>query len=169
MDVLLDWSHALSDIPDGGLSCRRRASAEERAAIAAQLDLLSCGLLGAHYRLTPLSQGRFLLEGTLDAEVVQRCVVTLEPVANKLHEVFDVEFRPSPVPAVVDAMESRDIEPLDDGVIPAGRIVYEQFASALDPYPRKEGATLDRTATQPDEAAARPNPFALLERLKPRT
>ena len=36
-----------------------------------------------------------------------------------------------------------DVEPIEHGTIEVGRVVFETLSAALDPYPRKSGATLE--------------------------
>lgn len=169
MAAELDWSYSISDIPETGLAAERRATPAARAEIAAALDLLACNRLETRYEVKPLSQGWYLLVGTLEADVTQSCVVTLEPVESHLVEPLEVEFRPG-LPAGVaefDALEARDIEPLEGGAIPLGRIVYEHLASAIDPYPRKEGVVLEQPSGGSKDAEEGANPFAILKQLKP--
>jgi len=171
MAAELNWSHSLGEIPESGLTAERHATPAARAEIAAALDLLACKRLQARYKVTPLSQGRYLLEGTVEADVVQACVVSLEPVESRIAEPFEVEFRPWPSGVSVaefDALEAIDIEPLEGDTIPVGRIVYEQLASAIDPYPRKQGATLEQPASEAAEMREEAGPFAVLKQLKPK-
>jgi uncharacterized metal-binding protein YceD (DUF177 family) len=164
----LDWFHVLSEIPEDGLSRQRSADADVRAAIAADLDIIACQKLDLTYDIKPLIQGRFLLMGRLLADVTQSCVVTLEPVDSRIDEAFEVEFRPGIRPdAEFDALDERDIEPLEGDVIPVGRIAYEQLASALDPYPRKAGAEFEPPQMRAEDVEAS-NPFSVLKSLKPK-
>jgi len=165
----LEWSHRVSDIPETGLAAERHATPEARAKVAAELDLLDCARLDARYEVKPLKHGRYLLQGELEADVTQTCVVTLEPVEGHIVEPFEVEFRPGPPAEQVvefNALEVRDIEPLENGTIPVGRIVYEHLASALNPYPRKEGVAFEQPASEQGEEEASGSPFAILEQLK---
>jgi len=168
MAAEIEWSHKIGEVPAIGLSAERHATPALRAEIAATLDLIACERLDVRYDITPLSQGRYLLEGTLVADVTQSCVVTLEPVETHLVEPFEVEFRPEAPDAEdeveFDALESRDIEPLEGDTIPVGRIVYEQLASAVPAYPRKEGAAFEQPPEP--EATRSAGPFAVLEQLK---
>jgi hypothetical protein len=168
MPELLQWSYAIAEIPETGLTARRNASLEERSSIASALGLLSCGLLEAEYEVRPLSRGRFLLQGELRAEVSQSCVVTLEPVEDCIMEPFEVEFVPDagPASASFDPLDIREIEPLESGVIPVGRIVYEQLASAVDPYPRKKGARLEQSTSTSPGTGTGENPFSVLGKLR---
>ena len=170
MTAELDWFHNISDIPEAGVKTARHASPAALAELGKTLGLVSCDRLDARYELRRLSHGRYLLEGTIDADVTQTCVVSLEPVEAHVVEPFEVEFRPGPATAGVaefDALETRDIEPLEGGTIPVGRIVYELLASAINPYPRKEGIEFEQTSPQDKDSSADASPFAVLRQLKP--
>lgn len=166
----LEWSHRISEIPEAGLAAERYATPETRSDIAADLDLVACDRLDARYDVKPLKHGRYLLEGKLVADVTQTCVVTLEPVEDHIIEPFEVEFRPGPAESVVefDAFEAREIESLENGTIPVGRIVYEHLASAINPYPRKDGVAFEQPASEGSEEEAPGSPFAVLKQLKSR-
>ena len=61
-------------------------------------------------------------------------------------------------------------EPAPDGWIDLGELAAEQLGLALDPYPRKPDAAVPaewkaEPAAEP-VADERPNPFAVLEKLK---
>jgi uncharacterized metal-binding protein YceD (DUF177 family) len=169
----LTWSHAAHEIPQGGLSQQRTATDAERAAVANELGVLDCLRLDARYDIRALAAGRYMLSGSLRADVVQSCVVTLEPVTATVNEAFAVEFYP-PGENVegsagdIDPFETVDIEPLLHGRIPVGRVVYEQLASGLDPYPRAEGAQLEWSEPKGEEGAAQ-SPFDVLKQLRPKT
>src|SRR5262249_43903450 len=121
----------------------------------------------------PAGGGRYLLTGTLRAEVSQACVVTLEPVASIIEDAFEQAFwppedMPAPKSGEVDLEEAADPEPIVAGQIAVGRVVSECLAGALDPYPRAEGAALDRQAAAPreDTHATAESPFAVLANIK---
>lgn len=173
MSAELDWSYSIAEIPDAGLTAERSATPAMRTALATALDLLACSRLEVRYEVNPLPRGRYVLEGTLEADVTQSCVVTLEPVESRIVEPFEVEFRPGLAREAsevteFDALEARDIEPLEDGTIPIGRIVYEHLASAINPYPRKEGVVLEQPSSEPTDAGGESGPFAALRQLKPK-
>lgn len=173
MPIETDWTIAVTEVPQNGVSFTRTATASERAAVAKALDLLDCTDLGCKLRVKPLRQGRYQVKGQLTAAVVQACVVSLEPVENQIAEAIDVEFRPKDeigaAPAKDDDAwldpEAPDgAEAIEQGHIGIGRLVYECLASGLDPYPRKVGATLGWT--EPEAARAAVHPFAPLAKLK---
>src|SRR5690606_8411210 len=63
MAAEIEWSHKIGEVPAIGLSAERHATPALRAEIAATLDLIACERLDVRYEITPLSQGRYLLEG----------------------------------------------------------------------------------------------------------
>lgn len=169
----LSWSHATTDIPDGGLVRERQASEEECAATASALGLISLPALRAKYKIFRLAGGAYRLHGEIFADVVQACVVTVEPVPSRAHDTFDAEFwaeldETDDGREEIPILDGRDVEPLEHGTISVGRIVYETLAAALDPYPRKPDAEFSwRDDTVPDPA--RISPFAALSKLKDKT
>ncbi len=169
MTDYLDWTEKTTDIPAGGLNRKREATSAELQHIAQALDILKVGDLSSRYRITAIAGGAYRLAGTIEAAVEQACIVSLEPVSGKINAAFDVEFWPAvaPVDNEEDAsiLGGSDVEVLEHGLIPVGRIVYETLSASLDPYPRREGAEFnwqDPIAKKAEGA----NPFAALSKLK---
>jgi hypothetical protein len=90
----------------------------------------------------------------------------------------EVEFWPR---ALVDDLARQDAEEsgtqglLDwpeavvDGRIDLGPVIYESLATALDPYPKREGVSFDWSQGAEEEAGqAETGPFAALAALKRR-
>jgi uncharacterized metal-binding protein YceD (DUF177 family) len=165
----LSWDLPTSDVPETGLDETRAAASDELEAIARALGLVSCQSLEASYAIAPSGAGRYILSGTLRAQVVQACVVTLDPVIGSIEGNFHAAFWPEedippPRSGILDLDEAADPEPITAGRIAVGRVVFECLAENLDPYPRKPGATLDWR--DPAEAGASESPFARLANLK---
>jgi hypothetical protein len=170
MNDALPWSHDVADIPMRGLERAYVATADERVAVAAELELLACELLTVRYSLRPVQGGRFVLNGELEARVSQPCVISLEPVADSITERFEIalwpaEDLPKPVARRFDPVAEDDPEPIVDGRICVGRIAFEILAAAINPYPRKEGAALERSESGVN-SGQKDNPFAALARIK---
>ena len=170
---------ALADVPPAGSEMRFEASAAEREALARRFDLIELRSLKGTAALRPWRRIGFALEGRFEAEVVQACVVTLDPVEEKLDERFRIHFLPAELleaeaggagserEIVVDADSEEPPEPILDGHIDIGEAVAEQLALALDPYPKKPGVVFGEAAPAgAPKAEERPNPFAVLEKLK---
>ena len=82
-------------------------------------------------------------------------------------DVWSIEVTELPSAPNSDALESEIAafmqQRIEDGKIDLGQYAVEQLALALDPFPRKPGATF----VQPEEPAEI-SPFAALKALKPR-
>jgi len=167
----LTHSYNLARLGNAGDEVRIEADAAQRAAIAAVAGILSLGRFAATVALTTSSPSRFLLVCRLEADVVQACVVTLEPVPARIVRDFTRELHfvgtghrlPKDADldlAVSDEDEPEEIESLHYDL--AGPLV-EEFLLALDPYPRCPGVEFDaaRHADAPPES-----PFAVLKSLK---
>lgn len=168
MKDLFDWRVALRDIGADGRHGAHSASAEERQELARVLDIQSCGRLEIDYKINPLRSGLYRLTGRLIADIVQPCVITLEPVAQHIDEALNVELRPADMlpeseDGEQDILQAPDIEPIEDDVVNVGLIVLEHLSTAIDPYPRLPGAELDVANTAAGQAA---KPFDVLRKLK---
>ncbi len=159
----------LKEATDSDLS----ANKAEMAAIATLLDLKGLQDLTFSYRLRPGAGGRVHLNGRLKARVTQTCVVTLEPVENSIDVPVEAEFWPQELIAALEQHEEDQSasfewpEPIKDGKIDLGPLIYETLATSLDPYPKREGASFEWSQGSEDGSAGT-SPFAALEALKRR-
>jgi hypothetical protein len=175
------WVVEVRSIGETGQNSRFQASGEQCASLARDLELISCNSLTVAYKLRAQHRGRYRLTGKITADVVQRCVVTLEPVPALLDEDIDLEFWPmeqlavAPTPGVTqessdehidtadfDALGDEPAEPIENGRIALGRVVYELVSAGLDPYPRSPGAEFNWKSK--DDGSDKP--FAALAKLK---
>ena len=113
----------------------------------------------------------FRIHFDLAAEVVQSCVVTLEPLTNTVEEKVNLVFLPQAVSerqfddeAAVEPQDVKwdDPEPLIGGVVDLGAVAIEFLILGLDPYPRKADAVFEPPA-QDDGGEG---PFSALAKLK---
>lgn len=167
----LAWSHRISEIPDAGLSVTRTAAPAERPAIAQALDIVSCEAVTADYVIRALGEGRYRMSGRVSAQLTQICVVTLAPIPQTLEESFDVTFwpggcLPQPGDAEAEVLSIPEIEPIEHGVIEAGRVLFEILSASLDPYPRQAGARFEWEESQNFDEPSQSGPFASLKKLK---
>ena len=172
MSAPLDWSYRVREIPEAGLRETRSATAAERASIAEALEIVSCEELTAKFDIRATGKGHYRLAGKVAAKLTQNCVVTLEPIPQTAEGAFDVEFWPAGSAPEhgedeVEALSAAEIEPIEHGLIDAGRIVFETLSANVDPYPRKAGAELQAEAIDDPEASAG-GPFAALQKFKDR-
>lgn len=150
------------------------ANAAERVRLVERFGLLALDRLTATLNLKRGRGGLIQVCGRFEAEVVQACVVTLEPVQSRLSESFAVAFgtgSAAAAGAVVIGLEDEDPpEELIEGRIDLGETVAQQLAVALDPYPHAPGADEKPEASDHGEPGAETtaSPFAALARLRER-
>lgn len=149
------------------------ADEAERAALARRFDLLALDRLSADLRIARgPGEGTICVSGRFAADVAQACVVTLEPVHSHLSEEFSQLYTLAPAAPperehVVDAEAEDPPEALGPDGLDLGEAVVQQFALALDPYPRVPGARVSEEAEAALKASrAAAGPFAALKALK---
>ena len=128
------------------------AEAGEREALARRFGLISLDRLEAEIRLLRLAGGLVRLSGRFGADVMQACVVSLEPVASSIEEEFTALYGPAESgKSVMIDLETDEAEPFEGDAIDVGEAVAQHLALALDPYPRAPGAGLawDGSASHP--------------------
>ena len=167
----LAWSHRTTEIPEAGLRVTQAATAAECAAIAEDLDIVSCEAFDADYVVSALGEGRYRLKGKLTARVKRECVVTLEPVSERVAEEIDVAFWPfNNLPGTgeeeMEVSSIPEVEAIEHGQIDAGRVLFEILSASLDPYPRKPGARFEWEEKGGEEPPSASGPFAGLKKLK---
>ena len=128
-----------------GMELSIAAEPHECAALAARMDLVSLALLQATAELDRQGSG-VSARVHLVADVVQSCVVTLEPVEARIDQSFEVDFKPQDGAQSVENSDSAetsvldgDTAPIIGGVFNLGAVVAEYLSLAIDPYPRKFG------------------------------
>ena len=142
-------------------------TAEERLAIARRLELVELPALEADCVLDRPDDGETVrVRGHLRAQVVQSCVVTLDPLPAEVDLTFERLLVPGWEPTMQDGEESvdveaPDIEPLTSDRIDLGEMIIEELSLGLDPYPRSPDAEIVDDGAEPVD-----HPFAALERLR---
>ena len=167
-----EFSRAMNigDMGQGERSAQISAEPAEREVLSRWLGLVSLDRLTAQARIQRLGGGPcFRACVNLIADVVQTCVVTLEPVAARIVDNFELDFDPR-----VEARESgatggcevlvglddeEKPEPMHDGSIDLGEAVAAHLALVLDPYPRTSGVEF---SVYDGGQGARETPFAAL-------
>lgn len=168
------------NLPQKGLTIKLGTTESERVALAAQHALEAVNAFEAAMLLTRWKKNGVRIRGKIEAQIVQLCVVTLEPITNSIEEEIDTTFVPENSrlarleldesgELVLDA-EGADIpETFSGDKIDLGAIVTEFFELAIDSYPRKPGIS---TETAPvvfesgDQEVAPDSPFAKLAQLR---
>jgi uncharacterized metal-binding protein YceD (DUF177 family) len=144
------------------------ANAEERAALARRFGLQAIDRLDADFTLRRAGNGVIHVKGTVRGQVVQSCVVTLEPVPAGIEEDFAADFVAEAAQPVedeeIDFTAADPPEPVRNGHIDLGELAAEHLSLALDPYPRAPGAQLQQVSEAPEQGEQPINPFSILKK-----
>ena len=191
----LRWRIACADAdhaaPMGGYDETHVAPPEERAAIAAALELVACQALSVTVNVrsraaTQKGSRRYRVIGRIQADIEQACVATLDPIHTHIDTVFAGDFCPAsdladagPPDAHVDPDAEDEPMAIADEQLDIGQLAFEHLVLAIDPFPRQpeaeaveiergpQGPVATGAAAASDGGGQRPNPFAVLARLKP--
>ncbi len=165
----LQHLYDLGDLTQAGAAVTVEAGTDDLPRIAAWANVEGVKSFRGSVNLRRIATTAFGFEADLEAEVVQNCVVTLEPVSSRIARHIDRELhlvQRAPVEegelslAAGDDDVPETITSLDfDLAAP----LLEEFALAIDPYPRKPGVAF---APPVDPGERSESPFAVLKSLK---
>jgi len=166
-EIVPEFSHVISvaRIPLKGIEEHLEAKPAERAALAKRFGLVDLPVLKAQIAMTPGSRQSVAITGTIEAEVIQSCVVTLEPIRSFLKQDIDVVCTPMELPAPdpktpLEIEIDDEFEYYSDGKIDLGELIAQYLGVSIDPYPRKAGAAL--RITEFGKKSEKSRPFAKL-------
>ncbi|BAT60560.1 hypothetical protein GJW-30_1_03106 [Variibacter gotjawalensis] len=166
------WSSPIraEDVPEKGRHVNLVADETARDAVAKLAKVDAVSDLKASFDVSPRGAGLHV-GGRVTATVRQKCVVSLEPIENRIDEEIAVSFSPHITDAPQHREDDEEVEtnmitdgpePLIDGTVDLGGLAVEFLLLGIDPYPRKEGVAFE----PPKDAKDDPGPFAALAALK---
>jgi len=153
----------VAHLPGKGLPVWLEADDAQRDALAREHGLLSVERFRFDFTLSRWQGSAVKVHGKVAADIVQACIVTLEPVPAAIGEDVDAIFVPEGSrlfrpefyekgELVLDAEGEDAPETFKGDMIDVGALAEEFFALAIDPYPRKEGAVAEvAPGVGPDE------------------
>lgn len=141
-------------LPARGLPVVIEADAKQREELAAIHQLVSVESYRAELLVTPWKRNGVKVGGFVEAAITQECVVTLEPLAALIREDVEGLFLPEDSKLgrlgfnhggeiVLDADGPDSPETFSGDTIDVGALAEQFFGLAIDPYPRKPGATIE--------------------------
>lgn len=151
-------------LPHKGLMVVIDADAAQRIALAEEHDLLSVERYRAELLVAPWKRNGVKVSGHVVADITQACIVTLEPVAAHIDEPVDALLLPEQSKLgrqgfdgggeiLLDAEGPDSPETFSGDTIDVGALAEQFFGLAIDPYPRKQGVSLDSVGdTEPEES-----------------
>lgn len=153
---------------------RLSADERERHALAEIWNIEGVNSLTAELQIARWKRDGVRIKGNVSGEIVQACIVTLEPVVSTIEQEIDQIFVPEGsklARIVADGVGEMVLDP--DGpdlpetfvgdTIDAGELVAEFAALGIDPYPKKPGAEFTAHIESVDEEDRKPSPFAVLK------
>ena len=182
-----EWSHRVdvTELSDP-VELHIEASEEEAKDVARRLSLSSLNNLKADLKMARERGHVIKVDGRFEADIVQPCAVTLQPVESRVEDSFEAWFsdedqavslsrerraRESGKGHVVLPIveESENPEPVIQGHIDLGELVTQYLSLAIDPYPHAEGVDSDQLEEHISLKQAgnrKRNPFEALKALK---
>jgi uncharacterized metal-binding protein YceD (DUF177 family) len=120
------------------------AEPDEREALAVRFDLIALDRLAAMVELRRQENGTVVLEAMFEAEFVQSCVVTLDPVRGTISQRFALRYGPPASEGdTPPAADEPAFEPFSGDAIDIGEAVAQELSLQLPPFPRLPGATVE--------------------------
>ncbi|MEO1397332.1 MAG: DUF177 domain-containing protein [Pseudomonadota bacterium] len=172
----------VASLPKKGQRLNLVGDADLRTTLAERFEIDAVETLIGDAEIMPWKRGGVTVKGKVQAELIQPCAVTGDPINTRIDEIVDLtlvpEGSPLAVPEVSDTgelvldPEGADLpETFASDTIDIGVIWIEHFALGFDPYVRKEGAEFsDIAASLNIEAEGgtdrEDSPFAGLAALK---
>ncbi|MDE2184402.1 MAG: DUF177 domain-containing protein [Alphaproteobacteria bacterium] len=159
----------LTNLSQAGTTARVTATGDDLARLAQWAGVVTVRSFEAVLKLRKLASTRFAYDAELTADIVQSCVLTLEPIESRIrrHILRELKYAPQAESAgelnlsAVDDDLTETIENLHYDITGP---LQEEFILAIDPYPRAEHAAF---ALPPDSVQGRAeSTFAVLKKLK---
>ncbi|HEU4986032.1 MAG TPA: DUF177 domain-containing protein [Rhizobiaceae bacterium] len=163
-------------LPQKGMPVTIVADDEQRKALADAHGLVSVDGFRSDLTIRPWKKDGVRVSGTVKADIVQTCVVTLDPLEAHIEEEISAIFVPEGSSLARDPIEGGEMvldaegpdspETFRGETIDVGGLAEEFFELAIDPYPRKADATVEAELPEPETVASGPL-YVKLKKLYP--
>lgn len=160
------------DVPPEGMIIRLRADVDDRNALAERLAVSEIENVEAEFEISRVDGDDHLLDVSVRvrAELTQKCVVTLEPLAARIESGSVLRFTDLEEKIEEDWDHTADDEDppelAEGGVIDLGELVAQQLALEIDPFPRAEGVPFIEVSSGEMAESTGNQPFAALAALR---
>lgn len=158
------WTKAAIDVatvPPGGISVDLSAGESDRRAMADRLQLQAVETCTATFALRPDPGRGTWVEGRLSARLTRRCVVTGDPMEERIDQPVEcLVVVEEPAPSEDDTAEEPDYEVAPDGRVDLAELAVQLLAVTMAAYPRGPGADEALAAFGAPAANLPDKPFA---------
>lgn len=177
MHFAIFYAVNVRSLPAKGLRIKIDADAKERLKLKENHGLLAVDAFHADVHISPWKKRGVRVKGKFEAEIVQACVITLEPLHEHIDQNVESVFIPEDSKLVkyealddtgeifVDPDGPDTPEVFHGDSIDIGAFLEEMFELSINPYPRKKGVDGDYIEDIGKEAE-QTSPFAILKQLK---
>ena len=168
----------MADIPalaKSGQTLHFAIKPKERKVLSVRIEVPELLKFEADFTASRQAPGIYLVKGKVQAEMVQTCVRTLEPIKTSVDKAFSITFMAERIYAnyleEVEEGEIEDIEMLTDQEVNLGEIAVQYLSLFVDRYPAAEGAPEEKdlghkaTLQSEDSHIEATSPFAILKKL----
>lgn len=174
MDTPFSYVVKVGHISANPVTVTLSADARELEGVARLWQVESVKSLSAELQIARWKKDGVRIRGHVIADIVQACVVTMEPIEAHIDEPLDQIFIPEGsklARITLDGQGEMVVDPdgpdapelFQGDSIDAGAVVTEFAALAIDPYPRKDGVDF-RDHIEDDGANDRkPSAFSVLK------
>lgn len=160
----VSFKASITRLPQRGMPVVIVADEHQREALAAAHDLVSVESFRAELLVAPWKRNGVKVSGKVAADIIQECVVTLDPLPARIEEEVEGLFLPADSKLGrlgfegggelhIDFEGPDSPETFTGDTIDVGALAEEFFGLGIDPYPRKAGA---QVASAPEAEPAAP-------------
>jgi uncharacterized metal-binding protein YceD (DUF177 family) len=151
-EIVPEFSRLVRVAGLGSTAFRQRieATPDERRHLSERFDLLALDRLAAVVELRRQDGEVVLLEATFEAEFVQACTVTLDPVPGSISDRFSLIYAPvsEQQHEIGWGVEQPTFEPLEEDTIDVGEAVAQELSLSLPLCPRHPDASIGAEFSQ---------------------
>lgn len=156
---LLSWMVHVAVLPKSGFPLQIHADPAQCAALAELADIIAVEDFKAELVLKRWRKDGVSLKGRLFCRLEQACIISLEPVEQKIATQIERLFVPENSPMLtqpdkdstellIDFDGSDAPDAFTGNAIDVFEVLAEEFFLALDPFPRKAGISLEQVYDQ---------------------
>ncbi len=172
----LKYTLRVEDIESEPRKLSLEANESDREALVERFALVALDRLTADLSIQHKGKDNgILIKGKIQANLVQRCIVSLADVPEDVEASFELLLVDPDMAARMDEEESYldpeapEYDALEGDIIDVGDIVAQTLSITMEPYPRAEDAVAKApknpniSINEPE--LGKPNPFSVLSKL----
>lgn len=171
MQNLFSYPLKLEDMSSATQNYKLKASQKELECITEVMKVPAVKSFEAEIKVKLLKKEHIVeVDGTIDADVEQTSVISLENFVKSYHNAFSLRFDTKMTQKELKEIDfeydDELLDILDNGQIDLAAIAMEHLALVLDDFPRKDGEEFLFQSEFDEETTQATNPFSVLKKLK---